>query len=134
MAGTFYRKGLREPHFSNTMLESKTVEGKLNRFWVSTLQVSDRITWYDDTIDTVADILANRNTVPVKSCSTVVTSLASYPNFRTMLEAEGLQNVLPNTKSIDDGIEVYRGFYSEADEKLYGVMAIRLSLASLTAL
>jgi len=134
MSGQHFKKGLREPHFSNTMLGRKTVEGKLNADWVSTLQVSDRITWYDNTVDTVADILANRNTVPVRSFSTIVTSLANYPSFRKMLEAEGLQNVLPGTKSIDDGVKVYRGFYSEADEVKYGVMAIRLSLASLTTL
>lgn len=43
-----------------------------------------------------------------------------------MLEKEGLENVLPGVKSIEEGIQVYRRFYDEEKEKKYGVVAIEI--------
>jgi len=55
-----------------------------------------------------------------------VKALRVYSSFREMLEKEGLERVLPNVKSIDEGVQVYRKFYSEEEEKKYGVVAIEV--------
>lgn len=120
-------KGVRDPWFSFIESGTKTVEGKLCKSWITSLQVSDRIIWFDDTVDTVEDILANRNTTPIKSCATTVTGLKFYASFADMLSCEGLENVLPGISSIADGVMVYRKFYSEADEIKNGVMAIHIT-------
>jgi ASC-1-like (ASCH) protein len=39
-----------------------------------------------------------------------------------------LQNVLPGIETIDEGVKIYRNFYSESDEKKYGVVAIHFNL------
>lgn len=49
-----------------------------------------------------------------------------YSSFKEMLEKEGLENVLPGVGSIDDGVKVYRRFYSEEKERKYGVAAIEV--------
>ncbi|AAL80579.1 ASCH domain-containing protein [Pyrococcus furiosus DSM 3638] len=55
-----------------------------------------------------------------------VKAIRVYNSFREMLEKEGLENVLPGVKSIEEGIQVYRRFYDEEKEKKYGVVAIEI--------
>ncbi|OMO90288.1 hypothetical protein CCACVL1_07414 [Corchorus capsularis] len=47
-----------------------------------------------------------------------------YDSFFKMLEAESLAKVLPGVKTIDEGVQVYRKFYSEEKEMSNGVLAI----------
>ncbi len=56
----------------------------------------------------------------------VVKDVRTYPSFREMLEREGLENVLPGVGSIEEGMKVYRRFYSEEKERKYGVAAIEV--------
>lgn len=56
----------------------------------------------------------------------LVKDVRVYDSFREMLLNEGLDNVLPGIKEIEKGVEVYRKFYSEKEEKRYGVCAIEL--------
>lgn len=48
-----------------------------------------------------------------------------------MLEAENLSQVLPGVKSTEEGIEIYRKFYTEEKERSNGVLAICVSNSSL---
>ncbi|XP_048332695.2 uncharacterized protein LOC107422004 isoform X3 [Ziziphus jujuba] len=54
-----------------------------------------------------------------------------YPSFSNMLEAESLGKVLPGVKSVEDGVQIYRKFYTEEKERLNGVLAISISKAAL---
>ncbi len=56
----------------------------------------------------------------------VVKDVRVYSSFREMLEREVLENVLPGVESIEEGIKVYRRFYSEEKERKYGVAAIEV--------
>nr|WP_206204216.1 ASCH domain-containing protein [Thermococcus sp. 18S1] len=56
----------------------------------------------------------------------VVKDVRVYSSFREMLEKEGLENVLPGVGSVEDGVRVYRRFYSEEKERKYGVAAIEV--------
>ncbi|KAM0069655.1 putative PUA-like superfamily protein [Helianthus debilis subsp. tardiflorus] len=47
-----------------------------------------------------------------------------YASFSDMLAAEGLAKVLPGVDTIEEGIQIYRKFYSEEREKSNGVLAI----------
>lgn len=51
-----------------------------------------------------------------------------YNDFREMLEAEGLNRVLPGVGSIDEGLDIYYKYYDRSMEKQYGVVAIGLGL------
>ncbi|EFJ11351.1 hypothetical protein SELMODRAFT_126335, partial [Selaginella moellendorffii] len=50
----------------------------------------------------------------------------AYESFQNMLETEGLENVLPGIESVEEGIGIYRGFYSRETEAL-GVLALHVS-------
>jgi ASC-1-like (ASCH) protein len=41
---------------------------------------------------------------------------------------EVLRTTLPNIKTIDDVIAIYRQFYSEEKDREYGVLAIKIKL------
>ncbi|KAL7145524.1 hypothetical protein ABFS83_07G090100 [Erythranthe nasuta] len=47
-----------------------------------------------------------------------------YASFHEMLEMESLAKVLPGVPSIEEGVLIYRNFYSEEKEKSNGVIAI----------
>ncbi|XP_028780090.1 uncharacterized protein LOC114736435 isoform X2 [Neltuma alba] len=53
-----------------------------------------------------------------------VEDVHSYNSFSEMLVAEGLQNVLPGVKTTEEGVSVYRNFYTEEKERSNGVVAI----------
>jgi ASC-1-like (ASCH) protein len=103
-------KYVQEPWFSHIKSGAKKVEGRLNKSWVSTLQKLDRIVWsYEDS-----------------HFSTIVEDIKHYGSFKEMLEQEGIENVLPGVDTIEAGVQVYRQFYSEEDEKKFGVVGIHL--------
>lgn len=47
-----------------------------------------------------------------------------YHSFPEMLEAESLKEVLPGVDTTEEGVQVYRRFYSEEKERSNGVLAI----------
>ncbi|KAF3584491.1 hypothetical protein F2Q69_00032500 [Brassica cretica] len=49
-----------------------------------------------------------------------------YTSFSEMLRVEGLSKVLPGVKTIEEGVGVYRNFYTEEKERMNGVVAIRV--------
>lgn len=48
------------------------------------------------------------------------------PDFKTMIKTEGLAKVIPDKKTLKDAVKVYYQFYTPADEKKNGVVAIRV--------
>ncbi|XP_011091624.1 uncharacterized protein LOC105172005 isoform X1 [Sesamum indicum] len=57
-----------------------------------------------------------------------VQDVRQYASFHEMLETEGLSKVLPGVTSIEEGVQVYRRFYSEEKERSNGVLAICVSI------
>ncbi|GFY92770.1 RNA-binding ASCH domain protein [Actinidia rufa] len=47
-----------------------------------------------------------------------------YASFSEMLGAESLTKVLPGVETIEEGVQIYRKFYSEEKERSNGVLAI----------
>jgi len=103
-------KSIQEPWFSFIKHGKKKVEGRLNKSWVENLQQLDRIIWTDKD----------------SHVSTIVRDLKHYNSFVEMLEKEGIENVLPGVRTIDDGMKIYRKLYSEEDENKFGVVGIHL--------
>lgn len=60
---------------------------------------------------------------------TVVTYVTRYKNFGEMLSGDGLRRLLPGVESLDDGLEIYRGFpgYREGEVE-YGAIVFALAL------
>ena len=99
---------VQEPYKSQIFSGQKTVEGRLNKgkFWA--LKVGDFLQ-FDDTGEQVK-----------------VVNLTLYPSFQEMFESEGLKHIVPDIKTIEQGIAVYRKFYSIEQEKEFWVIAIEM--------
>ena len=99
---------VQEPYKSQILSGQKTVEGRLNKgkFWA--LKVGDFLQ-FDDTGEQVK-----------------VVNLTLYPSFQEMFESEGLKHIVPDIKTIEQGIAVYRKFYSIEQEKEFWVIAIEM--------
>ncbi|MBU4217056.1 ASCH domain-containing protein [Candidatus Parcubacteria bacterium] len=99
---------IQEPYTSFVVDGQKTVEGRLNRGKFAALEVGDVMEMNDE------------------RTPFVVVAKNVYPTFREMLETEGIANVLPDQYDLDRGVDVYRKFYSEEEEKEFGVVALRI--------
>jgi ASC-1-like (ASCH) protein len=102
---------IKQPWFDLINSGKKTVEGRLNRGAFSRIRVGDQITWVHKNL----------------KCRTTVQSIHHYPSFKQMIEEEGIQNILPNIDSVDQGVDLYHQYYSPKDES-NGVVAIGLSV------
>lgn len=99
--------------------ERKTVEGRLGKPKFLKISKGDVIQIREDVWKNGAIKLSMTSGVSIK-----VTQVLYFETFSEMLEALNYKDVLPSALNIEDGIEIYRQFYSEADEREYGVVAI----------
>lgn len=60
------------------------------------------------------------------SVGVFVKGVRTYLSIREMLENESLNKVLPDAKNVDDGVEIYKRFYTKEQENEYGVVAIEV--------
>ena len=90
----------------------KKYEGRLNKGDFMNLKIGDNIIFYN-----------NDDEFKVK-----VIDIIKFINFQEMLEKIGLSNVLPGIDNIQDGIKIYRKYFSEEQEEKYGVIAIKISI------
>ena len=62
----------------------------------------------------------------MREVKTTITSIHSYSSFEEYLEAENLERALPGIDNLDDGVKVYRNYFTKEQEKEFNVLAIRL--------
>ena len=110
-----YIKTVNEPFFVLIQLGLKSIEGRLNRGEFKQMQVGDVVRWTNDDYGK-------------RSVNTQITKKVEYSTFAEYLETEGLDKCLPSFTTIESGVAVYRKWYSEEDERKYGVVAIHLEL------
>ena len=106
---------VQDPWFTAIAQKRKTIEGRLLKGKFAALRPG--------TVLVVDKPNSKRRLVAV------VTKVAKYPTFEAYLSSEGLNRTLPGVKTIRDGVDVYRRFYSEQDERNFGVVAIHITLA-----
>lgn len=102
-----FRLHVQEPFFSQLKDGSKTVEGRCAVGAYNSFLPGD-IVLFNDMLAQVVKVV-NR-----------------YKSFEEMLEAEGLNAVLPGVMSVMEGVLIYRQFYTEEKERLGGVLAIHV--------
>ena len=97
-------------YFDYINTKKKRIEGRLNTGKYSTFKKGDEIKFIcgGDFIDTK------------------IKKIRRYKSFEEYLSMEGLHRTLPNTKTINDGVNIYRQFYSEENEKRFGILAIHI--------
>lgn len=111
-----YHSHRAEPYFTFLKNGQKTVECRVRKGKYGFVQPGDEIVVY--------------NEEETDRIHTRVKRVTSYPTFKKMLEVEELRKVLPNVDSVDQAVEIYRGFYTPDQEKEFGVVAIEVKVKS----
>lgn len=125
--GNIYHKNVQQPYFDQIKNGTKKFEGRLKKeefakgekaVTLADVKKDDIVIWKNDSDE-------------IKS---IVTDILKFDTFVDAISYVGLINILPSEakerNSIQKAIDnVYRQFYSEEDEKKYGVILIEIKLA-----
>jgi ASC-1-like (ASCH) protein len=113
-----YFEDLNEPWFSAICDGTKIAEGRLDKSWVTNLHPYDMIEFKRNPIpnEITSDI--------VPKIEVIVTNIKRYKSFSDLFDDVGLDKVLTGKKDYDEGIKVYRQWYSKEKEKELGVVGI----------
>ncbi len=111
-------KKVNEPWFTLIGMGLKTSEGRLCKGDFSRLGVGDKIQWTNDSLGFVRKI------------ETEVVKIVKYPSFAKFVQGETITSTLPahGVNTYKQAVDVYRMYYTVAQEREHGVLAIRLSL------
>jgi len=107
-----YANHRKEPYFTFVKNGKKTIEGRLKKENYDLVKAGDQIIIWNE-----------RET---ESLKVRVKRVCAYKSFEQMLENEELKKVLPEVKTINEGLAVYRKFYTEEQERKFGVLAIEV--------
>lgn len=107
---TTYVKHLSEPWFTMIKTGKKVCEGRVKQGDFAKMKVGDTIVFKQEEEQMV-----------------IIESITEYDLFHTYLEKEGLQDCLPGVATMNEGVGVYRKYYSIEEEQKNGVIAIRFS-------
>lgn len=108
-----YIKSLQEPWFTLIKLGIKISEGRVRKGIWKKIKRGDKI------------IFVNNLYGAKREFTVTVTDVTTYPDFLTYLEKEGLMNCLPGMNNMNEGVTVYRQYYSVEEEDRNGVVGIR---------
>lgn len=103
-----HKMSVKNPWLDFILNGKKTVEGRLLDDKRKTYKKKDYIQFNDQKVFQIKE-------------------LVRYKSFEDMLIHEGLSNVLPEVKTIKEGVATYHQFYPEESERKLGVVAIRLT-------
>ena len=97
----------------------KTVEGRLGKDKFLTIKPGDTISIRED-IYKDGNIAASIE----DQARITIDAVEPYDSFEAMLRAVGYEKAIPSARSLEDALAQYRVYYSEADERQYGVIAL----------
>ena len=101
-----------EPYFTYVKNGQKTIEGRIKKGQ------------YKDIIP--GDHIVVHNESETDNIEVIVKDIRTYNTIKEMLSKENLKKILPDAKSIDHGVQIYGKFYSNEQEKEFGVVAIEV--------
>lgn len=107
-----YHNNRAEPYFSFLKNGQKTIEGRIKKGWYRFVRPGDHIIVY--------------NEEETGSVEVLVKGVRTYSSIKEMLGKEQIKKLLPDVETIEEGIEVYKRFYTEEQQKEFGVVAIEV--------
>ena len=108
-----YHNHRTEPYFSFVKNGQKTIEVRIAKGKYKDINIDDQFIVHNDD---------ETDLVEVK-----IIAIRKYSSIKELLEHEDLHKILPNAKSIDEGIGTYKKFYTGEQEKQFGVVAIEIT-------
>ena len=100
----------------------KTIEGRLNRGKFAEYRVGDIVRLRRDIRDEDG-VLCDGTPDAVR---VEVVAIRQYPDFLSMVTAEGYEKVIPNAANAQEAADEYNKYYSAEDQAICGVLAIEV--------
>jgi ASC-1-like (ASCH) protein len=92
----------------------KTVEGRPKRNTFAQMKVGQFVKIFNKELN--------------ESFCVKITKITEHKTFEDMIRSNGIDNVLPGIRNIDEGIQVYMQYYNKEIESEFGVVGIHVSL------
>ena len=100
----------------------KTIEGRLNKGKFAEYAIGDTVSLRRD-IRSEDDVLHDGEP---HAAQVEITAIRQYPDFLSMVQAEGYKKVIPSAKGAEDAAAEYTKYYSPDDQARCGVLAIEI--------
>ncbi len=107
----------------------KTVEGRLYRDKFALCVVGDHVSLRADTYNKNGELIKEEP----DQLLVEITKIERFDSFAEMLTSVGYQKVIPRAKSLEEAIEEYKKFYTQEQEKAFGVVAIHIGVIHIVA-
>lgn len=115
---TTYHNHRAEPYFTFLKNGQKTIEGRIKKGWYKFVKPKDHIIVY--------------NEEETDSVEVLVKAVRAYASIKEMLESEEIRKLLPDVGTVQKGVRVYKRFYTEDQQKEFGVIAIEIERLNLS--
>jgi ASC-1-like (ASCH) protein len=109
-----YEVHVSEPWYTHIKEGRKTVEGRPKRKTFAEMQVGQTIKFFNKEL--------NEN-----FCAKII-EINEHKTFLDMIRSNGIENVLPEIRNLEEGVSVYRQYYDEEIESQYGVVGIKVQV------
>lgn len=129
MNHTTYKINVTCPWYDFIQQGKKVYEGRLNKEKFKNISINDEIIIYENDNNNNND--DNENNKINNFIKSKVINIYNFSCFEEMLNVLPIHKILPaidTVYTIQEGIEIYRQFYSEKNEKLFGVIAFELEV------
>lgn len=108
----YYKKHLSEPWFSLVKKGEKKVEGRLNKGDFKEIKVNDIVIFYNNDDE----------------CKVKIIKKDIYKSFEDLIINKKIKNIIPTVNRVNNAVKIYREYYSEYDEKKYGVVGLTIEI------
>ncbi len=92
----------------------KTVEGRPKRNTFAQMKVDQVVKFFNKELN--------------ESFCAKITRVTEHKTFEDMIRSNGIDNVLPGIRNIDEGVQVYMQYYNKEIESEFGVVGIHVTL------
>ena len=113
-ADTVWKVHVSLPWFNLIKEGKKTVEGRPNRKDFAQMKIGDRIEFFNKELN--------------ENFMVEIINVSHHKTFEEMISSNGIDNVLPGIRNLDEGVQVYMQYYTKEIEAEFGVVGIHVKL------
>lgn len=121
---TMWQSGRESALLDDIIAGRKTIEGRLKKGKFAKYRVGDIVALRRD----IRDDFGVLHDGEPDAARVRVVAVREYPDFLTMVTAEGYQRVIPSASSPEEAAAEYNTYYSAEDQALYGVVAVEVEV------
>lgn len=120
---TIWESGRESALLDDIIAGRKTIEGRLNRGKFAQYQAGDIVRLRRDVRNADGKLEDGQSDV----AQVRITAIRHYSNFLELVTSEGYKRVIPSAASANEAANEYNRYYSKADQRRYGVLAIEIT-------